>query len=721
MQSDHTRAAITLNASSGFRIQTSRRPVAQVIARTKADRSDTSPIVFASTAQVPVPVTTVFYWRVTDVADDMRGNLVGNERNNEKLVRDGLVGLHYYESEDLTTEEQQSKNAAIKRLLKAASKSGSGNVGYPEFIVTSIADDDVVLIIECKASKNRHKSKTLDKPVEYAVDGALHYAAALSKEYHVIAVGSSGETAKDWRISTYLHAKGAVEPSELNARSGIAIDQIVAWEDYRDAFTYDPEVKRKRLEDLLSVSRSMHNFMRDHAKLTESEKPLLVSGTLIALMNKPFRTSYTTYKPERLQAAWLNAIKEQIEEADIPRAKKNNITQPYSSIAVQPSLGRPTDKYPKGPLHELIRILDHEVMPLMDVYHDYDVVGSFYGEFLKYTGGDKKSLGIVLTPRQTTDLFCRLAQVSKDDVVVDICAGTGGFLIAAMSRMLEQCVTEQERRDVKRNRLIGVEDQPNMYTLAASNMILRGDGKANLYQGSCFEAPTTDAIKGHRRSARDKKGSLQPNIGMLNPPYSQKGEGLNELDFVMTMLDVIAPGGRGFAIVPVSCATGTYGKHELLKKHRLEAVMSMPPELFSPVGVVTCVMVFRAHTAHANSPDFKTWFGYWREDGFIKTKHMGRIDGGSWHDFRDRWVDNFINRLVKPGESVLHRVGESDEWTAEAYLETDYSALTEADFERVVQDYSLYMLTRDFGTPELDTEDDAETGEDDDGGDVADD
>lgn len=25
-------------------------------------------------------------------------------------------------------------------------------------------------------------------------------------------------------------------------------------------------------------------------------------------------------------------------------------------------------------------------------------------------------------------------------------------------------------------------------------------------------------------------------------------------------------------------------------------------------------------------PYKKTWFGYWREDGFIKTKHMGRID-----------------------------------------------------------------------------------------------
>ena len=33
-------------------------------------------------------------------------------------------------------------------------------------------------------------------------------------------------------------------------------------------------------------------------------------------------------------------------------------------------------------------------------------------EFLKYTGGDKKALGIVLTPRHITELFAMLANVA---------------------------------------------------------------------------------------------------------------------------------------------------------------------------------------------------------------------------------------------------------------------------------------------------------------------
>jgi len=161
------------------------------------------------------------------------------------------------------------------------------------------------------------------------------------------------------------------------------------------------------------------------------------------------------------------------------------MTQPYSSIAVHPELGKPATKYPKGVLHELIKLLYEKVWPFISVYHDFDVVGQFYGEFLKYTGGDKKALGIVLTPRHITELFSLISQAHKGSKVLDICAGTGGFLIASMHQMLRTAKSEAEETDIKKNRLIGIEQQPNMYALGASNMILRGDGKANLHQGSC--------------------------------------------------------------------------------------------------------------------------------------------------------------------------------------------------------------------------------------------
>ncbi|MGO1318079.1 MAG: N-6 DNA methylase, partial [Cellulomonadaceae bacterium] len=101
--------------------------------------------------------------------------------------------------------------------------------------------------------------------------------------------------------------------------------------------------------------------------------------------------------------------------------------------------------------------------------------------------------------------------------------------------------TEAEVEDIKKNRLIGVEQSPSMYALGASNMILRGDGKANLHQGSCFDTAISAAVKKHKA-----------NVGMINPPYAKTKEDLHELRFVEQMLDSLAPGGTGIAIVPVT-------------------------------------------------------------------------------------------------------------------------------------------------------------------------
>ena len=102
----------------------------------------------------------------------------------------------------------------------------------------------------------------------------------------------------------------------------------------------------------------------------------------------------------------------------------------------------------------------------------------------------------------------------------------------------------------------------------------------------------------------------------------------------------------------------------------------MPIELFhnSKTTVVTCIMVFTAHRPHPKGK--KTWFGYWRNDGLVKTKHRGRVDlSGSWPSVLEQWATAFRNREVIPQLSVMREVEPTDEWCAEAYLPTDYSAV----------------------------------------------
>src|SRR5882724_8752308 len=136
----------------------------------------------------------------------------GSERKTENIIRAELRRLGYTRpGSQILVEEQKSEIEAVKRLMRAASKSGGGGIGAPEFIVSRQPDPDFLIIIECKADRKDHVSdscsaalsggaapdedeeKYAKRVQRYAVDGVLHYANRLAKEYTVIAVGISGD------------------------------------------------------------------------------------------------------------------------------------------------------------------------------------------------------------------------------------------------------------------------------------------------------------------------------------------------------------------------------------------------------------------------------------------------------------------------------------------------------------------------------------------------
>lgn len=155
-------------------------------------------------------------------------------------------------------------------------------------------------------------------------------------------------------------------------------------------------------------------------------------------------------------------------------------------------------------------------------------------------------------------------------------------------------------------------------------------------------------------------------------------------------------GGTCVAIIPIERVMATTGvkyelKKVLLEHHTLEAVMSMPDQLFnnSDTGSVTAIIVVTAHKPHPANKE--TYLGYWKDDGFIKRKNKGRIDFyGRWENIKTEWLDSFVNRKTKAGLSVNRVVTAKDEWCAEAYMETDYSNITEKDFLRTIKEYVLF-------------------------------
>lgn len=617
-----------------------------------------------------------------------------NERATEEIVR---RHLQKYGVKGQIIEEQSSDDPKVRRALSSASKRGVG-VGRPEFILRLPDSPDFVIVIECKADSAHHESEDHARPEQFAVDGALLYAEHLSKHFDVVAVAVSGTKSASLRVSTFKRLRQSALATGLTNEHG-PVQRLLPVSEYRRLLDFDPEVRLRSHDELMSFSQQLHHYLRDHAKLSENEKPLAVSGCLLALRDEAFKENWRKYKKQTLGRELISALRREIESAVTEQPKQRVMLQPYQFLETHPELNRLPSGETDWPLRALLSLIEENVRPFLDTYHDVDVIGQFYGEFLRYTGGDKKGLGIVLTPRHLTELFVKMARVGLKDTVLDSCCGTGGFLIAAMAEMDAKANGDEAlREDVRRHRLVGIEQQPQMFALAASNMILRGDGKANLFQGSCHDPVIVERVK-----SPDKRRFQRPSIGLINPPFAQQGEGLHELNFVLNLLDILRPGGRAVVVVPTSCAIESHPtRRALLERHTLVASVSLPHDLFHPIGVITCALVFEAHQPHADSPS-PTWFGAWKEDGFVKQKKRGRIDlHGTWPDIRDKWLKAFHARSIVPGQSVVREVNADDEWLAEAYLETDYTELVPSDFVRLVREYAIFSAVTDSYLAESD-------------------
>jgi len=599
-----------------------------------------------------------------------------NERETENIVRQHFQKDKLFKN--ITFEEQSSNNPRITKLLKNASKKGSG-IGKPEFLISVDDEKNLLIVVECKADILKHESKNRDKFADYAVDGVLLYSSYLSKEYDVLSLAVSGIKKDNIKVSYFLQKTGKDTIEQIFGNRLIALDDILA------GLRQDEAKKNEKYEELLGYSQTLNEQLHK-LKIKEDKRSLLVSGVLIALDNKDFYRDYVGLTSNKILSNTLvSTIQEQLKTEDLQGDKIDRLMENYNFLATHPSLIKSQTSKNLKTLKELINDIDENINGYVRTYKYYDVLGQFYIEFLRYSNADK-GLGIVLTPPHITDFFTDIVDIKTDDVVLDNCTGTGGFLVSAMKKMIAKCDGDlSQESNIKQKQLYGVEYQPEMYPLAVSNMFLHGDGKSNILSGSCFDENIIKIIK-------EKK----PTVGFLNPPYKSDKTDIEEFEFILNNLECLEKHSQCVAIIPMGCALAQSGerlrlKEELLSKHTLKAVFSMPNELFknSKVGVVTCVMIFEAHIPQAQNK--KTFFGYFKDDGFYNKKTKGRFDyNKKWDGIKDNWLNLYINNEVKTGFSKIQKVLANDEWCAEAYMETDYSTLNENDFQDVLKKYIAF-------------------------------
>ncbi len=476
---------------------------------------------------------------------------------------------------------------------KASKKQSMENKGTPDFMVVK-DNSNTIVVIECKAKASDHSKYSnlndykikgygsSDDTSKYAIDGALWYASFLADKYDVIAIAVSGQSLLECRLTSFVWPKnGDVLDVELLA-DGLLQNEMQSISKYekdidivleRFAAT-EAEVKK----ELRRYTLSCANFLRSNG-IEDNSKAGFVSAIILGLTNhesKLYQDTKSAIESKRgtkskrmisdpigknsvkmLKAALYGDGNEFDDDYirgiwdidEIPKGKRTALKKFYNNLLAKDELLRA----PKGEnkdfvdgdtvLSRCIYSLYENVIEVLEHYTGIDVMGEFYTTFLRFTKGNAKEKGIVLTPKHITELFCDIAEFYSDKKmtektkIIDICCGTGAFLISSLARIKENIFSEktsetkkkEKYKDAQTNSLIGVERDPSMYALAYANMRFHGDGKSNLFNCSSLlidsYAPVDDSGKTY---LNDNKISLHEalssfgdiDIGMINPPYS---------------------------------------------------------------------------------------------------------------------------------------------------------------------------------------------------------
>ena len=358
-------------------------------------------------------------------------------------------------------------------------------------------------------------------------------------------------------------------------------------------------------------------------------------------------------------------------------------------------------------LSDILKFIDVNIVPYINDKNTagQDLLNLFFTTFNKYVGKSDKNQAF--TPDHICSFMSKVVGVNKNSRVLDPCCGSGAFLVRAMTDAMDDCETEDEREKVKQEQIFGIEYEAGAFGLASTNMLIHGDGNSNVIQDSLFN-------KG--KWIEDNN----INVVLMNPPYNatkkfcnpdytknwdskKKEDPSKGFHFVEWVAKQVSSHCKMAVLLPMQAAIGSSNdvkefKKKMLDNYTLDAVFSLPVEIFYPgAAAVAVCMVFDLSQKHEKA-NKETFFGYYRDDKFTKRKGLGRVeltdDNGNslWVKTEELWLDLYKNKKIVAGLSVMKKVTWEDEWLAEAYMETDYTQLNSDSFQKVINDYLSYVV-----------------------------
>lgn len=598
-----------------------------------------------------------------------------------------IIGYNVADWDDSKTASKL--NSDIIDALSKSSKQKNGKEGYPDRIYFD-KENKLLILVEEKPTMKEHNLEEVDRG---AVSGIKWFLSFFKKEtfksYKILGIAVSGNI-----LNEYEHKFDCFIIKNNNIELLPQIRNFLKKEDFLAIFNnFDEE---KAIENITKVSKKINTLLRN---IDSQKRPILLSALMISLykpknFTNDFVNIYKTLTGETILELLYSTVSKILMNENIPEEKIKVLKGELASISNDQTLKK-TDI-----LKDILIDLDTNVIPLFDnsfsTNSNYDIMGKFYEEFLRYAGITNVKKGIILTPRHITTLFTNLIPIKSDDVILDLCCGTGAFLIAGMNKIIS-LIQNSDRSDkveaisnVKEKQLIGFELNTTMYICAISNMLFRGDGKSNIYNYDSIN----DADKKVDNILKEKK----PTIGFINPPYSGKETKENptpkEITFLRKMLENCSR--YGIIIAPLSMYfKDDEVRENILKKHTLKSVINMPKDLFQPnASTHTAIAIFETNIPH----DYNNEVAFYdlRDDGLVLTKNKGRIDlYNKWKDIEIKVLNSLKNNNNDDNIiSMKKKIKKGDEWTVYAHSKNDYKNLSKKFFINTILEYIVYKFKR---------------------------
>lgn len=592
------------------------------------------------------------------------------------------VGINYLTANIENEEFSYPKAFREASLEFVPIKASWDNTRKFEKLDIRLVKNNVSILIETKPNFEDDLNKAKEQLSAY-----VEYEKQLTKNKIIaILANTSNNRVFVWR--------GVVSESDFlpNETAMRTIDEYIDF--------YTSKINDK--EQVMSNTYKLNELLHQHG-ISESLRSQFVGTCLLALKNN------LDFSAESLTAGQIRTrIKEVLETLlnnDINKAEKLSLlnrnvleSQDVRALSIED-------------FRTILRFIKDNILPFINdkSTSGQDLLNLFFVTFNKYVG--KKDKNQAFTPDHITDFMSKISGVNKHSVILDPCCGSGSFLVRAMTQALDDCATESEQNIVKKKQIYGIEYDENIYGLATTNMLIHLDGNSNIKQGSCFDYD--DWIK-----------EAKPNIILMNPPYNAQrkhmprtytdtwardkkedpSKGLYFVQYIANTLNSINQTATLAVLLPVACAIGTGSeisriKKEILEENTLDAVFTLPNEIFYPgASASACCMIFKIGKKHNDISNPDTFFGYYKDDGFRKKKNLGRVeqvdsDGNSkWQQIENEWINLYRNREEKEGYSAKHKVTGDDEWLCEAYMKTDFTKLSDNDFQQTINNYISYLI-----------------------------